>query len=110
MAALPFELQVLEVALRDVSELATRLSKELEAIAHPALDTLTKQALPHSFFLFCPHPPYYWYCWSRAYRGTCQDTCNVRNGRGYRGHVLGCVAALGLRDARAGIWEWCGDF
>ncbi|KAK9811417.1 hypothetical protein WJX72_003689 [[Myrmecia] bisecta] len=39
---LPFELLVLEVALGDVCALASQLTKELEAVAHPALDELTK--------------------------------------------------------------------
>ena len=39
---MPFELQVLEAALKDVTQLANQLTKELEAVAHPALDALTK--------------------------------------------------------------------
>ena len=39
---LPFELQVLEVALGDVCALVSQLGKELEAVAHPALDALMK--------------------------------------------------------------------
>ncbi|KAK9820945.1 hypothetical protein WJX81_001015 [Elliptochloris bilobata] len=39
---LPFELQMLEVALGAVCALCSQLVKELEAVAHPALDALTK--------------------------------------------------------------------
>ena len=42
VAPLPFELQVLEAVLKDVSILVDQLTKDLEAVAHPALDALTK--------------------------------------------------------------------
>ena len=42
MAPLPFELQVLEAMLKDIATLANQLTKDLEAVAHPALDALTK--------------------------------------------------------------------
>lgn len=42
VAPLPFELQVLEAMLKDISGLADQLTKDLEAVAHPALDALTK--------------------------------------------------------------------
>lgn len=44
MAPLPFELQVLEIAIKDVCQVANQLTKDLEAVAHPALDALTKSA------------------------------------------------------------------
>ncbi|KAL3130372.1 hypothetical protein ABBQ38_008198 [Trebouxia sp. C0009 RCD-2024] len=39
---LPFELQVLEVVLGDVVALASQLARDLEAVVHPALDSLMK--------------------------------------------------------------------
>jgi len=48
VAPLPFELQVLEAALKDVTQLANQLTKELEAVAHPALDALTKTVSLHA--------------------------------------------------------------
>jgi hypothetical protein len=47
VAPLPFELQVLEAALKDVTQLANQLTMELEAVAHPALDALTKTVRPY---------------------------------------------------------------
>ena len=47
VAPLPFELQVLEAMLKDISTLANQLTKDLEAVAHPALDALTK-SVPNS--------------------------------------------------------------
>ena len=48
VAPLPFELQVLEAMLKDISSLAEQLTKDLEAVAHPALDALTKSVGPVS--------------------------------------------------------------
>lgn len=42
MPPLPFELQVLEVVLGDVVALASQLARDLEAVVHPALDSLMK--------------------------------------------------------------------
>jgi hypothetical protein len=42
VAPLPFELVVLEVALGDVCNVLQRLTKELELLAHPALEALTR--------------------------------------------------------------------
>ena len=39
---LPFELQVLEVVLGDVVAMASQLARDLEAVVHPALDSLMK--------------------------------------------------------------------
>lgn len=44
----PFELRVLEVALDVVCNHLERLSVDLEAAAHPALDALTKKVTPHN--------------------------------------------------------------
>lgn len=49
VAPLPFELQVLEIALKDVCQLANQLTKDLDAVAHPALDALTKAVRDHPF-------------------------------------------------------------
>ena len=46
MAPLPFELQVLEVAIKDVCQLANQATKDLDAVSHPALDALTKSVRP----------------------------------------------------------------
>lgn len=43
---LPFELQVLEVVLGDVVALASQLARDLEAVVHPALDSLMKSVSP----------------------------------------------------------------
>lgn len=45
---LPFELQVLEVVLGDVVALASQLARDLEAVVHPALDSLMKSASSHT--------------------------------------------------------------
>ena len=42
LAPLPFELQVLEVVLGDVASMASQLARDLEAVVHPALDSLMK--------------------------------------------------------------------
>lgn len=42
MPPLPFELQVLEVVLGDVVAMASQLARDLEAVVHPALDSLMK--------------------------------------------------------------------
>ena len=55
---LPFELRVLEAALRDVTSTCRSLSKDVEADANPALDALTRSV----------RPPW---CW-RARLCTCQ--------------------------------------
>src|SRR5689334_15424414 len=46
VAPLPFELVVLEVALGDVCNVLQRLTKELELLAHPALEALTRDVRP----------------------------------------------------------------
>ena len=46
VAPLPFELQVLEVVLGDVVALASQLARDLEAVVHPALDSLMKSVSP----------------------------------------------------------------
>ena len=43
---LPFELQVLEVVLGDVVAIASQLARDLEAVVHPALDSLMKSVSP----------------------------------------------------------------
>ena len=45
---LPFELQVLEVVLGDVVALASQLARDLEAVVHPALDSLMKSVSSHT--------------------------------------------------------------
>ena len=45
---LPFELQVLEVVLGDVVALASQLARDLEAVVHPALDSLMKSVSSHA--------------------------------------------------------------
>lgn len=46
MPPLPFELQVLEVVLGDVVAMASQLARDLEAVVHPALDSLMKSVSP----------------------------------------------------------------
>ena len=48
MPPLPFELQVLEVVLGDVVALASQLARDLEAVVHPALDSLMKSVSRHT--------------------------------------------------------------
>ena len=48
---LPFELQVLEVVLGDVVALASQLARDLEAVVHPALDSLMKSVSSSYLFL-----------------------------------------------------------
>lgn len=42
VAPLPFELVVLELAIKDICQLSHQLTKDLEALVYPALDALTK--------------------------------------------------------------------
>ena len=62
---LPFELQVLEVALGDVCALVSQLGKELEAVAHPALDALMKSVRAAEAHGALPG------CWLGAWRICC---------------------------------------
>ena len=55
---LPFELQVLELALGDICQLCSNLGKELDGVAFPALDELMKHVCPRPLPLCpfsCPH-------------------------------------------------------
>ena len=46
VAPLPFELVVLELAIKDVCQICSQLTKDLEALVYPALDALTKAVGP----------------------------------------------------------------
>ena len=50
---LPFELQVLEVVLGDVVAIASQLARDLEAVVHPALDSLMKSVRAPPYPTLC---------------------------------------------------------
>ena len=52
VAPLPFELVVLELAIKDICVLASQLTKDLEAVVYPALDALTKSVGSYSYLVW----------------------------------------------------------
>ena len=54
VAPLPFELVVLELAIKDVCQICSQLTKDLEALVYPALDALTKAVRLPALMLTSP--------------------------------------------------------
>ena len=56
---LPFELQVLELALGDICQMCSNLGKELDGIAFPALDELMKHVSTGRLGTTAAHAPWH---------------------------------------------------